>query len=366
MLAGLIHFGLLGALFLIIPKFWRPEVPFGISLTFEGSEDVRTRALRYWRASVVLLTLAAFAIAFLIANLRPRVWFLVALYPLYFIAGMFVYARARRMLLPLARPSSKVGAALRRRRYRDYMSPWSEIIPLALVAIGLALVVWTYFSCPQEGGRYYHWTSASGLWYPRRPHLFWQSIFPGVFVYPVILLQAVLMAHSKQSVGRGDPEVSLAANDAFRKAWLRVFYWFRIIIAVTFVASAAGIAMGNNGITAPMRAVPFVLLGCFALFVILVWATAFLYGQGGWRWAVRKGLVDQVGAAAILDGDGMPDRSWKLGMFYFNPSDPSILVERRFGFGWTLNYGSIWAVAFMVTAIGLALLPYLLSLLTLR
>ena len=47
MLAGLIHFGFLGALFLIIPKFWRPEVPFGVSVPFEGTDQVRTQALRY-------------------------------------------------------------------------------------------------------------------------------------------------------------------------------------------------------------------------------------------------------------------------------------------------------------------------------
>ena len=46
----------------------------------------------------------------------------------------------------------------------------------------------------------------------------------------------------------------------------------------------------------------------------------------------------------MFDGDGMPDARWKLGMFYFNPRDPSIIVEKRFGVGWTINFGNIWAV----------------------
>jgi uncharacterized membrane protein len=40
----------------------------------------------------------------------------------------------------------------------------------------------------------------------------------------------------------------------------------------------------------------------------------------------------------------MNDRYWKLGAFYVNPQDPSFLVERRFGVGWTLNFGNLWGI----------------------
>lgn len=30
---------------------------------------------------------------------------------------------------------------------------------------------------------------------------------------------------------------------------------------------------------------------------------------------------------------------WKGGVFYFNPDDPSLFVKKRYGFGWTLNFG---------------------------
>ena len=34
------------------------------------------------------------------------------------------------------------------------------------------------------------------------------------------------------------------------------------------------------------------------------------------------------------------DRYWKGGLFYYNPQDPSIFVEQRFGVGWTVNFGN--------------------------
>ncbi len=37
-----------------------------------------------------------------------------------------------------------------------------------------------------------------------------------------------------------------------------------------------------------------------------------------------------------------PDEGWK-GIFYSNPEDPALLVPKRFGIGWTLNFGNPWS-----------------------
>lgn len=40
----------------------------------------------------------------------------------------------------------------------------------------------------------------------------------------------------------------------------------------------------------------------------------------------------------IMNADD--DRYWKAGVFYFNREDPSVMVEKRFGIGWTVNFGN--------------------------
>jgi uncharacterized membrane protein len=42
--------------------------------------------------------------------------------------------------------------------------------------------------------------------------------------------------------------------------------------------------------------------------------------------------------------DGTPDHCWKFGQIYYNPSDPAIMIEKRFGVGYTLNLGNrmVW------------------------
>lgn len=49
--------------------------------------------------------------------------------------------------------------------------------------------------------------------------------------------------------------------------------------------------------------------------------------------------------------DGTPDSCWKLGLLYFNPSDPSLFVAKRFGFGYTINFGNRWSWAIVGAAL---------------
>lgn len=46
--------------------------------------------------------------------------------------------------------------------------------------------------------------------------------------------------------------------------------------------------------------------------------------------------------AAAARGDRTPDSCWKLGMFYINAADPSVFVAKRFGIGYTINFGNRW------------------------
>jgi 4-diphosphocytidyl-2-C-methyl-D-erythritol kinase len=55
------------------------------------------------------------------------------------------------------------------------------------------------------------------------------------------------------------------------------------------------------------------------------------------------------------------DRYWKLGVFYYNPDDPSLFIEKRFGIGWTSNFGRPMS---WVLFIGLIVLIVLISALT--
>ena len=73
-------------------------------------------------------------------------------------------------------------------------------------------------------------------------------------------------------------------------------------------------------------------------------AIAIIYGQGGARVFRRM-----QGSETLLTDQ---DEFWRFGIFYYNPSDPSLFLPERFGIGWTCNWARpmVWAIM----ALGLA------------
>lgn len=74
-----------------------------------------------------------------------------------------------------------------------------------------------------------------------------------------------------------------------------------------------------------------IILYIAAIAVVGDIAISVVYGQAGSRLFSR--MQDQD---TLLCDD---DRYWKLGIFYVNPDDPSLFLPKRFGVGWTCNFG---------------------------
>jgi uncharacterized membrane protein len=74
-------------------------------------------------------------------------------------------------------------------------------------------------------------------------------------------------------------------------------------------------------------------MGSTLLIVLGAFYLSFTLGQGGSR--IRKSFNKN---GDEIDRDN--DEYWKLGQFYFNPDDPAVFIEKRFGIGWTINFGS--------------------------
>lgn len=72
--------------------------------------------------------------------------------------------------------------------------------------------------------------------------------------------------------------------------------------------------------------------------------------------AIKVGRSDKmnidVADSGITDYD--EDAKWVGGLFYFNRNDPSIFVEKRFGIGWTINFGN--PIGYLIVLVPLAII----------
>ena len=60
-----------------------------------------------------------------------------------------------------------------------------------------------------------------------------------------------------------------------------------------------------------------------------------------------------------------PENGWK-GIFYYNPNDPALFVPKRYGIGYTLNFGNPWSWVVLALILAMVALPIGLSITTLR
>jgi uncharacterized membrane protein len=174
---------------------------------------------------------------------------------------------------------------------------------------------------------------------------------------PFIALLALLTTRAKRSVRGGTGGHSIEAQNAFRGATANLLSGTALFTcALMTYLSVQSIRVGLGEIRSLGAGVWWISGGMMAYVVGgLIWIIV-RYGQGG-------ALIEQGSAEAPLT-NGIADNShWVWGVFYVNKNDPSIMVEKRFGVGYTINFGNRWAillmVVFLVLILGLSLVGVL-------
>jgi len=124
--------------------------------------------------------------------------------------------------------------------------------------------------------------------------------------------------------------------------------WLLFVVTITLT-----LLMGYLQLTIiyPKTMSTSITLGFTLGFLVIILGSVLYYtvkvGQSGSRIAVSEQELDAVD---VIDPDD--DQYWKFGLIYINKNDPSILVEKRFGIGWTINMGHKVNWIFLVLLIG--------------
>jgi uncharacterized membrane protein len=159
---------------------------------------------------------------------------------------------------------------------------------------------------------------------------------------PFFALMGLLTAGAKRSVRGGSGGGSAEAQESFRTLMANVFSGTALFICAVLTVLSAHIVRTGLGRTGFLWAV-FALSGAMLLFMVasLIWILK-AHGQGG---ALRESATAEM----PLTGGLADNAHWILGMFYVDRDDPSIMVEKRFGIGYSLNYGNRSALVIVGT-----------------
>lgn len=338
---------LIGGLPLLYPRIARRGLLFGVYVGEErwAGEEAR-RITRAWQTGMALWTLgsAGLGSALFLWHPTPIVLALVTMGVILAITTgtVILYIRAYYRAHSLAAPGRIPPAAA---ILSDSQS--SSRLPLVVLTAGVLCGIFAlgyaalhYPDLPARVPTHFGLRGRPDAW---RPKSFWT-----VMLLPMMTLVmgagmgvlALFISRAKRAIRFPQAQISAEAQMRFRRAFTR----FMCLIAVLVTALLTSISVGaiRVGLGHAEGLSPFIMLTTVGLGAVAVGGTLYLlfrYGQGGSR------LESGAGDAPLTNGLA-DNRYWRLGVFYVNRDDPSVFVERRFGFGYTINFGNWKAVAF--------------------
>jgi len=356
-----IELAFVAVLLMVLPRFIRRGLLYGVYVgERDADSELAQAAHRTWYATI--LAACALAVAVFAAGGAagaPEIGHAASI--LLLVAGVLLaYVRAHRVALPLAvagEPAPEAplaGAPL-----------GSSVLPLIAMAAALALGgaallygIAQYPTLPERIPVHFGGNGLPDGWDDRSPGAALALPLMGIVLGGFTALFAWLIAHGRRSLRDTTDPAAVEAQDRFRLATAR--FLAAISVAVTGLMSWMGFRQIEvaRGARQGLGAAP--LVGGLGLAVLSLFGVVYLlarYGQGG---AMLEGRT----ASAPLT-DGLADnRKWKLwGSIYVNRADPSIFVEKRFGLGYTINFGNptaIWLFAgFAVAMVGVTLFALL-------
>jgi uncharacterized membrane protein len=354
---------IVGGLLLIQPYVARRGLLFGVYVGEERWGGDEARAItRQWVNELIAGMGAGVILALLTVGLRlgpEPIGLLVSILVLLVTSyGVYLraYFRAKRLAVVGAPVSA---AALVVDRPSSLLLPLASLTTAACAGAIAVAYAWAHYpQMPDMVPTHFGPSGRPDAWSPRS---FWSvMLLPATsLLMPVALgVMACLTARAKRAVRRADGGVSLQAQMRFRR------YTATFLSGVVVLASLMLTGMSISGVRTAIGAaqgIPWWMLGFIIL--LLVYAIggtlflAFRLGQGGSR-------LERQAAGAPLTNGVADNRVWYLGAFYVNRDDPSIFVEKRFGVGYTVNFGNPKAVALLVAFLAIVLTIVISGLLT--
>jgi len=143
---------------------------------------------------------------------------------------------------------------------------------------------------------------------------------------------------TKQMLVPRNAKASTQQNRAYRYAMSKMIIATGIGTMLIISGLQMTMMLATYDLPSFMIWVPILFSGLIIISLIYI---SFKYGQGGERYNPPQAADNDHN---IIDDDA----HWKWGMIYYNPNDPAVFVEKRFGIGTTFNFArwQAWAMIF--------------------
>jgi uncharacterized membrane protein len=342
---------LIALMFHFLPQLTRADIFFAVTVdpAYRRTSEAQ-QVLRLFR-TVIWLT-SALALAMVVLGVILELVFLVLLAIFWQIAAAFAaFLVARKQVLPHAALATATREAALVPRSAGVTYWLLQIGPFLILAAHAAYLNANWERIPERFPVHWGLNGEPNGWSTRSFSGVYGPLLIAAAICALLVLSSYAIVHWTRNIrSSGDA----GANESrFRRVQLGIMTAVAYFIALVFA-----------GVASPLRANPqgephiTLLLAATFVFIAAVFMVMFHVGQGGTN---LNRSADRSAAATLVIGDRTPDQCWKAGVFYVNPDDPALFVERRFGIGYTINFGHRGAWVIIGALVAIILLPVLIA-----
>lgn len=235
----------------------------------------------------------------------------------------------------------------RRRRYGSYLSILPSVI-IIIVTIYIGITVYpnlpalfpTHFGANGQPDQYSQKSIATAF----------LLVFFQIGITAMMVVIGYAITRTKQEIEVSRPSASFEQQETFKTYTRDSLYLFQAIVNISMLSSSL-----NMWEILPAGSVLiFTLLPIFVGTTALVVFMLFI-GQMGSNIKTQVPIKEKGGENKLVNKDD--DKYWIGGALYYNRNDPSILVGKRFGVGWTFNFAhpATWTIFSAIIALPIVL-----------
>lgn len=340
--------------FVWMPVMRGEEAFFGVRVSREFYHAEGRALFGRYRFWLLMLFVEIEAIGVLVSLYRAELPLArIASLPLVVLPAVILYILFYRQVRPFAfrDDESRFASAIKRRHLSEYTNVYLEAAILLLTVTPSLFLIYYYPQLPERIPIHWDWRG--------RPDDWARKSFGSVFALSLMLVYLqglfLLIKHGLLTVKMTLPveraEEYLKGKEHFLRMVMRLMDCMRVLVALMMSALLLNIVFGS---VERLRHLTVIAALVDALSTLLLAASCVYFTVRLIR--LDRRLKRAVGRVYVQRGRDAA-RWYAGGLFYYNPEDPALFVEKLVGFGYTFNMANRWVYVYLAYII----LPPLLS-----
>lgn len=334
---------------ILTPKMTRKNIYFGVRVPEEKINSLELKKIyRNYVLENIIVSILSITILSYWAYITDNIVVITTL-PIFIYIGILflVYLHANSKIKKLKegenweKPKEQVVVDIKFSKEKikaGNVSSWWFLIPVGIALLNLVVGLIMIPNLPDkvptnwdfQGNITGYMSKTKFVWFMPLSQLGMAGVM--FFVYKII-------GWSKQEISSKNPEESVKRNIIFRRVWSIYILVMGIVLNILMTLASFysfGIIGGSVN----------TIIASFFIFTVLIVVASIIIsikvGQGGSRLKFNN-------ENSYEEKSRDDDRFWKLGnSVYYNPDDPALFIEKRFGAGWTVNVGRPLGMFFMI------------------